>query len=314
MMPRIAVSLLLLSLAVVAGCADGKPRGAPSPLAASPPQAEAEVEVSPPSRPQPPSLDAGAQLQPSALKIATFNINFGNTNLEAIADTIAKSGADVVFLQETNTESASYLQEHLRAHYKHTTFNHSNRRWAAGGFGFLSKRPFDTQRYLPATEGLFGTFLAKIDLDGTIVNLVNLHLSPIRLGRASGFREMLAALAAMEDVHHLEAEALSELFDSATPTIIAGDLNSTSTQTVPKRLRDLGFVDALHATIDNADQHQTWRWPVRGREVGFRIDYVFHSPHFVPIEGEIMHSQASDHHLVFADLAWLAMREAIRPQ
>ena len=309
-MPRIAVSLLLLSLALVAGCADGKPRGAPSPLAAPPHQAQAEASAHVP--PQSSSLDAGAQRQPSALKIATFNINFGNADLEAIADTIAKSGADVVFLQETNTESATYLETHLRDHYKHSTFNHSNRRWAAGGFGFLSKRPFDAPRYLPATEGLFGTFLAKIDLDGTVVNLVNLHLSPIRLGRASGFRAMLAALAAMEDVHHLEAEALSELFDSTAPTIIAGDLNSTSTQTVPKRLRDLGFVDALHATIDDADQHRTWRWPVRGREVGFRIDYVFHSPHFVPTEGEIMHSEASDHHLVVANLSLLkTLRGAI---
>jgi endonuclease/exonuclease/phosphatase family metal-dependent hydrolase len=293
MMPRIAASLLVLSLVYTAACADAKP-------VASPVQAETPSALLPQSS----SSDAAAQAQPSALKVATFNINFGNADLRAIADTIAKSGADFVFLQETNKESASYLKEHLNDHYKHSQFNYSDRRWAAGGFGFLSKRPFDAPRYLPANQGLFGTFLTTIDLAGTSVTLINLHLSPIRLGRASNFGEAMTALAKMEDVHNREAETLSELFDSTTPTIIAGDLNSTSIQAVPKLLRDRGFVDAIDVTIENANSHQTWRWPVRGSEVGFRIDYVFHSPHFVATEGEIMHSEASDHHLVVTDLSW----------
>lgn len=299
MMPQNTATLFVLSLVLLAGCADGKAR-IPSPSAVS----TAQPMTQPPPASKAAALKAEARVKPSALKVATFNINFGNVDLQAIADTIANSGADFVFLQETNRQSANFLKEELRNRYEHSQFIHSNRRWAAGGFGFLSKRPFDAPRYLHATQGLFGTFVTKIDIDGTTVNLVNLHLSPIRIGQASGFGEVLAAVAAMEEVHEREAKDISELFDSKTPTIIAGDFNSTSNQRVPKQLLALGFVDAIGVTMDNADLHRTWRWPIRGREVGFRIDYVFHSPHFVPISGEIIHSEASDHHLVLSDLAW----------
>ena len=200
--------------------------------------------------------------------------------------------------------SAAFLTERLRDQYKHRSFIDSNRRWAAGGFGFLSKTPFEKPRFLPAKHGLFGTLLTKIKVDDRVVQLVNLHLSPIRVGSASSVVQMFAALTKMEEVHEKEARPLSKYFDAALPTIIAGDFNSASTQKVPSLLRERGFIDAIDMTVENADQKKTWRWPVRGREVGFRIDYVFCSPHFAPTQGAIVESTASDHHLVRTDLDW----------
>ena len=42
---------------------------------------------------------------PDSLNIATYNINYGNVNLPLVAETILRSRADVVALQETNEES-----------------------------------------------------------------------------------------------------------------------------------------------------------------------------------------------------------------
>jgi hypothetical protein len=43
--------------------------------------------------------------EPREFSVATFNINWGNPNLPNIAKVIRQSKADLVFLQETNTQS-----------------------------------------------------------------------------------------------------------------------------------------------------------------------------------------------------------------
>lgn len=262
----------------------------------------------------PPAVEV-AQIEPAApvsaagehrhaLTVATFNINFGNVDMSSIASAIARIDADLVFLQETNKQSQHHLEKSLGDQYPHTHFSDSSRRWAAGGFGFLSKLPLEAPRFVPAKHGLFGTFIADLKLGERVVRLINLHLSPIRVGRARNLAEVFSALRTMEEVHAKEGALIVDELITGQPTIIAGDLNSISTQVAPSLLRKDGFVDAIAETMKSPDEHRTWEWPIAGQDIGFRIDYIFHSPHFLPKSSEIVHCQASDHEAVVASLSW----------
>jgi endonuclease/exonuclease/phosphatase (EEP) superfamily protein YafD len=225
--------------------------------------------------------------QRADLKVATFNINFGNVDLRAIVETIRKSSADLVFLQETNRRSERFLRKHLSAEYPSTYFSNTNKKWAAGGFGLLSKEPIENAKVLPPAKG--GLF----------------SLSPIRIARAAGLADVFNALQAMEEVHKREVAQLLKHLEGPEPMLVGGDLNSISSHNAPRTLAELGFVDAVGATNTRPDDETTWRWPLRGREVNFRIDYVFHSPHFQATRTEVLRTPASDHDLVLTELNWL---------
>jgi endonuclease/exonuclease/phosphatase family metal-dependent hydrolase len=239
-----------------------------------------------------------------ALSVATFNINFGNVDLPSISQTIAETDADFVFLQETNKESQTHLQKSLQGRYPHAHFSDSSRRWSAGGFGFLSKYPFEEPTFTPATHGLFGTFITEMTLGEQVIRMINLHLSPIRVGRARTLTDVFSALQTMEEVHTKEAALLVDMFDSKEATIGAGDLNSISSHVAPWLLVENGLPDAVAATVDSPNDEHTWQWPVAGQDISFRIDYIFHSSHFQASSSETIQSEASDHELVVAELSW----------
>jgi len=48
-------------------------------------------------------------VEPSRIRIATYNINWGNPNLEAVVATIRDSKADSVCLQETSQRAEAFL-------------------------------------------------------------------------------------------------------------------------------------------------------------------------------------------------------------
>lgn len=110
---------------------------------------------------------------PKKLRVASYNINYGNANLKAVVEAIKKADADVVALQETNRTSERYLRKHLRKHYRHMHFEHAKR---AGGFAFLSRFRLEKVRHLPRTVGWFGTYVATVKFEGRDVHLANVHL------------------------------------------------------------------------------------------------------------------------------------------
>jgi endonuclease/exonuclease/phosphatase (EEP) superfamily protein YafD len=112
----------------------------------------------------------------------------------------------------------------------------------------------------------------------------------------------MTAVSATERKHAAEIAAIIEIIDCSKPTIVVGDFNSTSEFNAPRRLKELGFVDAYASVHDDADEHATWHWPTRLVTISLRIDYIFHTPHFVTSEARIIRRKGSDHSLVVAEL------------
>lgn len=236
------------------------------------------------------------------LRVATFNINFGNVNLPDIKRAIIEADADLICLQESNRDSERFLTERFRDEYPHMVFKGHQGKYYAERFGFLSKTQLTHVDYAPPIDGLFGTYFATIKHDGKAVNVVNVHLSPFTVQRGSNLPQALAALTKVEVVHQKEIESIIGRIDTKKPTIVCGDFNSLSGFAAPTRMAEIGLIDSFASVTENADSQPTWQWPLGRSKIQFRIDYVFHSDHFRTISSKIIPTTGSDHFLTVSEI------------
>lgn len=247
--------------------------------------------------------DAAQRDARPALKIATYNINWGNPDLKSVAKTIREADADIVCLQETNGQSEPYLQQAFRQSYRHIAFRGHEGRLAAERVGLLSRCPIQKLTFIPPKDGLFGFAVAEVQWGREAVQIAIVHLEPIMIPRGSGFREVLSALGEMEQTHEKEIACVYENLRRDMPTIIAGDFNSLSDFRAPTFLKQRRFVDSFAAVHDHPNSQATWHWPLKSGELSLRIDFVFHSPHFHTVDSRILQSRGSDHYLVVSTLS-----------
>ena len=237
-----------------------------------------------------------------SFRIATYNLNWGNRRGDMVLAAISESKPDLVCFQETTVQSERFLRQRLaKTHPYFHSIGHEGR-FAAERFAFASKTELKELVYVPPTAGLFGFYSANLDIDGTRVHVVNVHLTPFTIKRGSGIAGAMTALSETEDKHQIEIDAIVKHIDRQRPTIVIGDFNSISTFIAPTRLADLGLVDAYASVRDDADTHPTWTWPTRPLPLALRIDYIFHTSHFTTAESGIVRKAGSDHSLVFAEL------------
>ncbi|TWU02634.1 endonuclease/exonuclease/phosphatase family protein [Stieleria varia] len=244
------------------------------------------------------ATDASAE----SIRVATYNLNWGNRRGDQVLDAIRTADPDLVCFQETTVQSERFLREHLVATYPHFHSVGHDGRYAGERFAFASKTELSDLKFTPPSAGLFGFYSAQLNRSGKAVHLVNVHLTPFQINRGSGLRDAMKALSTTEKKHVLEIERIVETIDSDQPTIVLGDFNSISTFEAPKLLAEKGLVDAYAANHDEADTHPTWSWPTQPLPLLLRIDYIFHSRHFRSIDSKIIHREGSDHSLVVAEL------------
>lgn len=237
------------------------------------------------------------------LRLATYNINWGNVNLRQVGEAIHISEADIVLLQETNGQSERFLHVKFRQRYPHMHFI-GHKGLLAERFGYLSRYPLSNLRFDPPRHGLFGTYYATCTVGDKSVNLVNVHLAPFLARRGAGLGELLRALADGEKAHGAEMEQITQHLDTSKPTIVAGDFNSLSSFTAPDQLRRLKFVDSVASVEEHPERLITWQWPTRPLPVSFRVDYIFHSRHFQTQSAKVVDVTGSDHFLVVSELVW----------
>lgn len=240
--------------------------------------------------------------EPATLRVATYNINWGNADLPAVARTIRQSRAALVCLQETTPRSERFLRRQLAKEFPHVQFTGHQGRYAAERLGFLSKHPLSDLKFVPPAAGLFGAYFATVRVGGVSARVANVHLSPF-LVRRGGVAGALRAFFAVEDIHKKEIAAVFAALDPQRPTIIAGDFNSPAALAAPAFLKARGFTDSFASVTQAADGHPTWHWPLGDGELRFRIDYVFHTRHFKTQSSAILPSAASDHYLLVSELA-----------
>lgn len=172
--------------------------------------------------------------------------------------------------------------------------------------------------FVPPTQGLFGFYLTTLEVgrdaglpksevgqDARVpslkIQIVNVHLTPFHGNLKDGVLGATSALASTEKTHAVEIDAILKRVDEKRPTIILGDFNSLSSFVAPKRLKEQGFKDAFAELNSKPDSHPTWTWPTKPIPISLRIDYIFHTDHFIAKKSEVVRREGSDHFLLFAE-------------
>lgn len=241
-------------------------------------------------------------------KIATYNINWGDVNLALVAATIREADADVVCLQETTMRSEPYLRQEFAKVYRHMRFFGHKGQYGAERCGILSRMPVSKATFLPPKHGAFGACIADLKIGGRQVQVINVHLEPMRLRAGGSVLDAWTAMGAMEKTHLAEIRYIWESRRKDVALVIAGDFNSPSQFQAPRLLRQNGLKDSLAEVHDNPDSLITWHWPFKLGDLSLRIDYIFHSSEFQTVQSQVLKSNASDHYLVISELRWAPQR------
>jgi endonuclease/exonuclease/phosphatase family metal-dependent hydrolase len=226
------------------------------------------------------------------VKVMTYNIHSGfNTaglqDLEAIAEVIEESGADIVAMQETSRvrlmDGGADIPRWLSLRLGMPFVFHGTEEpyW---GNTILSRYPIIESGWgnLPRAGKLIGRgyLWAHIDIDGQeplLVIVTHLH----HLGPDSEARQE-------------QVPVLLESWNGQDRSIILGDLNAEPGSPEMRMFADAGLLDA---------------WTVAGEGLGYtfpsdepvkRIDWIWHSPDLQPLEIEVIQTQASDHRPLMA--------------
>ena len=210
-----------------------------------------------------------------------FNVN-GRLDMEALAQVIEESGADVVILQEVSRgwvvagslDMLSWLAQRLDmvAVSGPTT---TDRQW---GNAILSRYPIlaESSASLPS-EGLplrRGYLQAEIDTGAAPVSVISTHLHHI---------------IEEGEVRELQVAALLADWDAAPRTVIAGDLNAPPESAEIRMLVDAGLVDVAAALGIDPGYTSPADDPMQ------RIDYILLSPDLTPEAFWLLPTTASDH-------------------
>jgi exodeoxyribonuclease III len=256
------------------------------------------------------------------LTIATLNINNVNRRLPNLLAWLARSGPDIVCLQELKAEDGNFPEQAIRdAGYG--AIWRGQRSW--NGVAILAKgaEPVLTRTELPGDPADEQARYIEAAVRGVIVGSLYLPNGNPQPGPKFAYK-----LAWFE---RLVAHAAT-LLEAGVPVVLAGDYNVVPTdrdiyatrsyggnallQPEPRaafgRLLDQGWTDALRSLHPDEPMFTFWdykreRWP---RDAGLRLDHLLVSPDLVPrlaeagvdrwVRGE---PEASDH-----APAWIALR------
>ena len=242
--------------------------------------------------------DTGAE----SIRIATYNLNWGNRRGDQVIDAIDTADADIICLQETTPHSEQFLKRRLADRYPYFHSIGHDGRYAAERFVFASNMKLDDVTFHPPKHGLFGFYAATFRYRGDDVRIVNVHLTPFRFKKGGGIGAAMPSLSSTEETHSKEIDVIVKAIDTSQPTIVVGDFNSPSGFNAPKRLRQIGLVDSFASVNADADTHPTWHWPTKPLPLALRIDYVFCTRHFRTVESKVIRREGSDHYLVVSEL------------
>jgi endonuclease/exonuclease/phosphatase family metal-dependent hydrolase len=236
----------------------------------------------------------GGPWQPSqaasdSVRAATYNIHYGydgdwHLSLEAQAEAIERSGADVVMLQEVDTA-------------RPTSYMIDNAMW-------LARRLDMKEIYLPTMEHLTGiallsrhpvrhteTLLLPSELEQTGIIWAELDVG----GRPVNAAATWLGLEPDERARQLDT-ALMLVTVHPGPALFGGDLNSTPDSPVYEQIAAAGFVDPYISLGRDSPPTSPAVNPTK------RIDFVWVRS-LLPTGAEVLESTASDHRLVVVEAA-----------
>ena len=221
-----------------------------------------------------------------ALRVMSYNVNFGLAGDPQAVAGIRAAGADVVFLQETNTEWEWALRAGLGDLYPTLEFVD---RPAAGGMGLLSRWAVVEAEVLdPPAEGWFPAWRVVLATPLGPVQFLGVHLHP----QISESGSVLSGYFTTGDNRLAEIRAHLARLDPGLPTLLLGDFNETCGGDALEHLAELGYSSAL----DRFDPgRETWRWTTSVGSISFQFDHLVHDPRLEPLEVRVLEEGRSDH-------------------
>jgi exodeoxyribonuclease-3 len=227
------------------------------------------------------------------MRIATWNINGVRSRIDTAVEWLRRSEPDVVCLQEIKCVDEAFPREAFES-LGYNVATHGQKGF--NGVAILSKMPLES-----VTNGLPGNdaddharFIeAVISVRGGAVRVVSLYLPN---GNPIGTEKFAYKLAWMDRLVAFAEERLAlegplilagdfnvipENEDCNNPAAWAGDaLFQPETRAAFRRLKNLGYTDALRAVDDSAGVYTFWDYQAGAwqKNWGIRIDHLMLSP------------------------------------
>ena len=238
------------------------------------------------------------------LTVLTYNVHALNEDVDAVADAILASGADVVALQELERGMATGLTQRLAERYPYRDLI-PEAGWS--GLGVFSTVPVRAEQQRMGGTGRRNPQVVTLELPWGDTTFVNVHNLSIPRTLPDWPSEITASLRQRQRV----ADAILTFSrQRSAPLIVVGDFNtterSTAYETVSLALadswREVGF--GFGHTFPGGPRSPT-PFGVSVPPWLLRIDYVFHSSEMVAASADIgPWDGGSDHRPVLVTLAW----------
>lgn len=241
-----------------------------------------------------------ASAETGVLRVMTYNIFWGKYGMEGIAENIRQQAPDVVLLQEVDRKTArsqrldqfDYLRQALGWEGAFAPAYSYPDDQGVHGLAAFSRLPLRDVEIFPLTQvpGHKNRVLLRVRVDwqGRAISFYTTHLVAWGHGRWTARADRNA-----------QARDIRKILDAdPNPVVLTGDFN-TSSRSKAFRILSQGLVDA-------------WRAAGRGWWGGtsysflplFRIDHILADPRLRVLQCTVVHSLASDHNAVVADLVW----------
>jgi len=226
----------------------------------------------------------------TVLTVMTYNVATDHMPSESLIEALRESGADIIALQELGVQQADDLENSLLDLYPYRVL------FGLGipGKGLLSRYPILKHDLYPLVNGR--PYLeVQLDIEGEPLTVIVSHPPrPQFQGGTKIFGDVSDATS--------EIEMLLERASLETPTLLLGDFNLSDQSENYDLISDAGWTDAFRQV--------GWGFGLTFPAVYMpfplvRIDYVWSSPHLIPLESRIGPDGGSDHLPVIAELAWL---------
>jgi len=227
-----------------------------------------------------------------ALRLMTYNVNFGIPGDGPTLAAIEAGQADVVFLQEINTAWERALRARFAGMYPHMAFYP---RGGAGGLAILSRSPIGgLELVAPAGDGWFPAVRLVVASPIGKVQALVVHLRP----PVSDGGSFVAGHFQAPAIHKQEIERFCQTLDRSLPTIVVGDFNEEDDGSAIVHL--VGPGHGHHHQMKNglpqfAPERPTWHWPTSVGTFERQLDHIVYDLRLEPLNVEVLNAGNSDH-------------------
>lgn len=241
--------------------------------------------------PAPPPSDSSPFLE-----IMTFNVLISNTNTEKLIHAITAARPDVVGFQELSPTTSQAIRAQLAEYYPYATFDESQPR----GVGLMSRFPITAVDRFPFPPKDLALH-AEIDWNGQPVHVFVVHLSANNIFDNQSLRGLPQLTRERYAQRADQVTRLEDLLDAIPdPVILLCDCNFTDTSEAYGRLSTRLQDSYKKPGWGTGHTLYTQAVPFRVQ----RVDYVWHSDHFIALRSFVGQDGGSDHRPVVSTLSF----------